>query len=194
MRLHFLFWHFKSSCRGIKRNLTVFVKIIDKRICTDQPLQHGRWVCLPFSRKDGTCSHFTPLLLHLQIQITEFPMEKTFLVFSQLVCHKARAPLFAPVLNFIKTGSVLLTGQHKWWSCCRDATRPCKRGEVLRRTILVTSSRFSAPKQWERRCNTILCVTSLFLGCKWQETRPLNKLSICYSYCGKQKPKYSSHH
>lgn len=139
-------------------------------------------------------SHLTPLLLHLQIQITEFPMEKTSLVFSQLVGHKARAPLFAPVLNFIKTGSVLLTGQNKWWSCCRDATRSCKRGKVLQRTILVTSSRFSAPNQWERRCNTRLCVTSLFLGCKWQETRPLNKLSICYSYCGKQKPKYSSHH
>lgn len=68
--------------------------------------------------EDGYVYHFqektervpTSLLLHLQIQITEFPMEKTFLVFSQLVCHKARAPLFAPVLNFIKTGSVLLTG------------------------------------------------------------------------------------
>lgn len=46
-------------------------------------------------RKDGMCSHLTPLLLYLQIQITVFPLEKTFLVFSQLVAHKTQAPLFA---------------------------------------------------------------------------------------------------
>lgn len=194
MRLPFLIWHLKSSCRGRKRNPPVCVKITADRIyCPAQTSQPAWWLCLPLLRKGWMFSHYTPLPLFLQIPVVDFPMEKTFLVFSQLEGHKAQAPLLVPGAEFPAAGRVSLTGQHRQCSCCRDATGSGKRGKVPQRTALASRSQSSVGRVAKAVQSCVLCHLT-FLGSKGEEMRPPNKLFICCSHWGEPKPKYRPLH
>lgn len=169
MRPHLLFWHLKSSCRDLKRSPPFLWKSLLTDLLPPQTSQPAWWHSLLFLRKGWMNSHFTPLPLFLHIPITEFPMEKTFLVFSQLGGHKGNILYLCQVLNSLQTGRVSFTGQHRQCSCCRGATGSAKRGKVLQRTALVSRDHLPCGEQ-QRQSNPVLCVTSHFWvlkGRKW---------------------------
>lgn len=166
-RLLFLFWHFKSSCRGRKRNPPV-VKISSNRIYC--PAFTACVLALfTISDKRLDASHYTQLPLFLHIAIREFPMEKTFLVFSQLEGHKANALCLCQVLNSLQTGRASWTGQHRQCSCCRHATGSA-RGEKGSKGQPWIPGTNSSCAELQRHCNPVFCVTSHFWvlkGRKW---------------------------
>lgn len=142
------------------------------------------WVLALFniSGKRLDASHYTQLPLFLHTAIREFPMEKTFLVFSQLEGHKANVLCLCQVLNSLQTGRASWTGQHRQCSCCRHATGSGRRRTGLQRTTPGTNSRgFQGPVLHVQSCKgiAILCSVSPHISGFWRVGNETTK-QICH--------------